>query len=367
MIKRGTTLLGILMVLALFSAGRAWAQLPDSLKKKLHSQKECGVFVVMDRNVADISRLAREPAMAKILVIQVMPEKMTAELGDVLMKWVRDEGGTVWFYDSRLAKYFGMEELPITAAAMSKKMDGEYGGRKHPGIAILGQPFGEHPVLSGVTGAVVFVMKVSEGNYSAVNSGGAVKALLKTELIKPAAISAIREEGKGRVILKPLLWPDQVDGARFQANLLEYSAGFPIPRITDEQSRITDELLVEKKEGAALKEVDVLVLADGRTVWGKVLEGDITMEAPDKSVKCLVGDISSIEIGEASGLDTMITKKDKKLKGFLSLKGGLQFMTPSGAKVLLEKKEIKKILFNRSKEEQGRGRIDTPDNSGGTR
>jgi len=344
------------------------AQVPDSIKSQFHSDKDLGIKVITGRNRSDVSLLEKDPASARIVVVQILPKDMTREIADALMKWVR-QGGTLWFYDSRLAGYFGMEALPVSPERINhKKMEGEYGEtKKHPGIAVTAIPFGEHPALTGVTGAVIFLIEVDKDLYSAVKSGGPVKALLKTDLTKEAAVAAFKEEEKGKIIFKTLLWESQIDGARFQANLKEYSAGFPIPKISSRQSRITDDLLVEKKGALSGDRVDILVLSDGRTVWGKVLNETFTFETPDRSLQVSGSAIKDIECDMSSGVDRLIGTDEKKLTGFFTAKGGVQFMTPSGTKVLLEKQDIKKIFFNRSKEAEVRGRINPEENSRGTR
>jgi hypothetical protein len=351
-----------------FASSPVQAQVPETIKGQYHSEKELSYKVITGRNKSDIALLERDPGCCKIVIIQILPKDMTGELGESLMKWVR-QGGTLWFYDSRLARYFGMEELPLSSQGLNnRKMEGEYGEtKKYPGVAVTAIPFGEHPVLTGVTGAVVFIIEVGPDSYSAVKSGGPVKALLKTDLTKEAAVAALKEEGKGKIVFKALLWESQVDGARFQANIKEYSAGFPIPKISSKQSKISDDLMVEKKGILPQDKADFILLSDGRTIWGKVLNESLVFETPDKSMKVACGGIKELECDVSSGVDRLLDKDDKKLTGFLSAKGGIQFLTPSGSKVTLEKQDIKKIFFNRSKEAEVRGRINSPENSRGTR
>jgi hypothetical protein len=354
--------------LLLCFSGLSYAQIPESIKSFYHSDKELGIKVVTGRNVQDIKKLESEPASARIVVVQASREQLTPDLVTILMNWVK-QGGTLWFYDSRLADFFAMEAMPLSSDGLNhKKMEGEYGDtKKYPGIAVLGNPYGDHPVLTGVTGAVIFAIEVGKDQYSAVSARKGTKALLKTDLTKDVAVSALREEGKGMVVFKPLLWESQVDGARFQGNLKEYSAGLPIPKITTKQSKITDEHMIEKKDFGQKSLVDIVHLADGRIASGKVLTESITFDTPDRTLKIPVADLKYLEVGTGSGMDTVVFKTEKKTTGFCTLKGGVQFLTPSGIKVMLEKQDIKKILFNESKEAHGRGRIDTTKDSGRTR
>jgi hypothetical protein len=356
------------LVLIYLCTGTLYSQIPESLKSQYHTDKELGIKVFTGRNKGDVKILKENQESAKIVVVQILPKDMDEETAKIVMDWVRG-GGTLWYYDSRLAQMFGMEQAPIpTEGLMFKKIDGEYGDvKKHPGIALYAHPFGDHPSLTGVTGAVVFLIDVGNDTYSCVNAVGPTKAILKPNIIKDNAIAAIREEGKGRIIFKPLLWQTQVDGARFQGNLKEFSAGFPIPKITIKQSKISDELLVAKKSTNPPSTVDLVTLSDGRTVWGKVVNDSITFETPDKTMQIPLAQIKMLEIDVSSGIDRATTVKEQKINGFFSVKGGLQFQTPSGVKVTLEKQEFKKVIFNENKEAQGRGRIDSSEDSRRTR
>lgn len=345
-------------------------ELPEYVKKQLHSDKELQIMVITGRNLHDVGKLKDDPKCARIVVIQALPEEMKQETYDALLDWAK-EGGTLWFYDSRMARNFGMEPSPISKEEIvCREIEGEYGAiKKYPGIATLAHPFGEHPVLSGVTGVLVFVMKVGDNQYSAVKATGGVKALLKPDLTKDAAVAAEKETGEGRIILKPLLWQKQVDGARFQANIKEYSAGFPVPHITSEQSKISDKMLLENKEAAKLTIVDIVQLSDGRSIWGKVLSESVIFETSEKTLTIPIKELATIEMNLPSGLDLVQYKQNREIRGFLSFKGGLQFMTPSGTKVLLEKRDMKKIFFDKekNKETDNSGRIDTKENSRRTR
>lgn len=331
------------------------ADLPDYIKKQAHSEKECGVKVIKDSNIKDIENLKSNPEYAKILVLQTTFQKFPQEMIEPIMTWVRENGGTLWVYDSRLAEYFGMVSSPINPdGTLSKDIVGDLGSHKTPGKAIIASAFGSHPVLSGVNGAVVFVVKIDEEKFSAVKTGGGTTALLKYKLSEDDAVCAIRTEGKGKVILKPLLWPDQLDGLRFQTNIMEYSAGFPVPVITLKDSPITDEMLIPNKSADDWKEVDMVELYDGRLVWGKINNKDFYFEGIVKGRKIKKDEISDITFNDKkSGLDIVVLKDGKKEKGLLSLSvDGVNFKTPSGKTVKIGKKEIKKIIFNSNREKK---------------
>lgn len=326
--------------------------IPEYIRKQAHSEKECGVRTIKDGNVADIFKLQDNPEYAKILCIQTSPEVMNAEYAGIIMKWVRESGHTVWFYDSRLAGWFGMEASDINPeGAFSKEITGEYGGRKVKGKAAVVSAFGNHKTLSGVNGAVVFLVPTGENTYSAVKCSG-VTPLLKQNLASDQAVSAIREEGSGRIILKPLLWPDKIDGLRFQTNIMEFSAGYPVPVVTEKDSPITDEMMVPSKSSDKWEEIDEVELSDGRTVWGRVNNGEFVFEGISKGKKIKKDEIKTIVFSEkGSGLDAVIFENGKSQKGLLSLSvDGLVFKTPCGKTVRIGKKEIKKISFGLSKE-----------------
>lgn len=359
----------ILIILFFFTSGLpAYSQIPESIKSLCHSDRELKIKIISGRNLPEINDLEKDPQCAKIVVIQMMPEQMTSEMAQKLLNWVNN-GGTLWFYDSRMASFLGMEASSVSREGiMHEKISGEYGDvKKYPGIATLAQAYGEHPVVTGVTGVVVFLLEVGKDSYGAVRITPGVKPLLKLDLTKDVAVSAIKETGKGMVIFKTLLWQNQVDGARFQANIKEFSAGFPIPKITTKQSKITDEMLLAKSGSLNQDLTDVVVLSDGRSVRGRVSGDTLILEATDKTMKIPMNELKAIEIDVSSGIDKVIYKNEKEIKGFLALKGGIQFVVPNGAKVTLEKQDIKKIYFSKSKEAEERGRIDATENSRGTR
>lgn len=352
-----------MVALLTFGTGVKNADIPEAIKKQAHSEKECGVHVVKNRNTKDILRLAKEPDFAKILVLQAQPEEIGEEHLAVLTDWIENHGGTLWFYDSRFAPALGMQPAPINPETnLSRKTTGEYGSvKKHPGIAAVASAAGSHPVLSGVTGAAIFILEVGEDQYSAVRTGGDVQPLLKLDLTDDIAVAAIREAGKGKIILKPLLWPDQLTGGRFQVNILEYSAGFPVPQITASESPVSDELLRESPEFLELRLVDMVQLSDGRTVFGKVLNENVDFEGTSRSRAYATKDLESLETG-AAALDKLTTLKGETLKGYVIIKDGFLFMTPSGKKVTLPKSDIVKIRFNIDKEADSSGVFDTESN-----
>lgn len=356
----------LLITATFFLMGVKGAELPEVIKRQIHTEKECGVKVIKNRNVEDIRKLKETPDYAKIIVIQASYEKINDELAQILMNWVTENGGSVWFYDSRLAHYFGMENSPINpSGTLSRAMNGEFGdNRKHPGMAINAGAFGNHPLLTGVQGAVVFILKIGEDQYSAVKTGADVKPILKASMSGDEAISAIREVGNGKIVLKTLLWPDQLDGGRLQVNMLEYCAGFPIPQITEKDSPVTDAMLIPNNEASKWETVDVLTLEDGRTLWGKITNSKIDFEGADKSSSYKLEQIKSIKVGKGGQIDTLTDIRSKEHKGFIYAGGdGFLITTPSGTKIKLEKRNITNIIFNTTKEGLNNEELDTKENS----
>lgn len=324
-------------------------ELPDGIKKQLHSNSEYKIKVIKNRNFEEIYKLAEKPDMAKILVLQNDASKMNVDIAKIVMNWV-ENGGTLWFYNSEMAHFFGMENANFTPGDnMVKKVDGEFGEtKKFPGKAMVAVPYGSHPLLSGVTGALIFSLKLSDGTYSAVKSSSDVKAIMKPSLTSDVAVIAVREVGKGKVIFKPLLWLNRLDGARLQANLLEYSAGFPVPQLLPGTEKISDDMLVPNSEMEQLKKVDFIELKSGQNLFGKVQNEKFKFESADNSMTVETSKCKELTFGGA--IDTLVLLKGKSYKGiFFEGADGILFKTPSGKVVKLQKSDLKKIIFNRDK------------------
>ena len=164
------------------------------------------------------------------VILQMSPELLDSKKAEVLNDWVM-RGGTIWFYDSRIAHYFGMKEAAFKPQDLPcKEMKGEYGSQKeYPGIALGCEAWGNHNITIGVRKVMVFVLEVDNGMYSAVSDSEGVTPLLKIERESSSSISAIKNVGEGRVIFKPLLWEDKFDGSDFQRRMMNYSSRKSIP------------------------------------------------------------------------------------------------------------------------------------------
>ena len=103
---RKAIIVTVAVIFLLFSfSGAVFAQIPESIKSFYHSDKELGIKVFTGRNVQEIRKLESDPSMAKIVVVQASQEQLTPEFVTILLNWVKN-GGTLWFYDSRLAAFF---------------------------------------------------------------------------------------------------------------------------------------------------------------------------------------------------------------------------------------------------------------------
>ncbi len=220
-----------LLLLALFTfaaaCSAARADIGSSLKNEFHPYNELGVRVVTDGSMKAITKVTKDPD-ARILVFQASYGTIDEAAVDVAMQWVRD-GHALWFYDSRYAPYFGMKPFALKSEMFKGKVEqGTLGNEKRNGMACAVMATTDHPILSGVGQATVFLPAVDEDVFSAVEVAGDTVPLLQFATSSPA-LAAVRRDGRGAVIFKPLLWVKSLSGERFQLNLLEYSAGYGVP------------------------------------------------------------------------------------------------------------------------------------------
>ncbi len=222
--RRAFTLLALLLaVLAL----PARAEMAESLRREFHPWSELGVAVLTDSNLADLDRILTAPEI-RVMAVQVDPSRLAVPLARRILAWVR-EGHTVWFYDSRLGPLFGMRPYALKAAQFhGRPEEGQLGDRSLPGAATVVLATGSHATLTGVGQATVWLPETEPGVYGAVAVEGDTVALLQFAPDSPA-LAALRRDGRGLVVFKPLLWVKPLSGERFQMNLMEFSAGFPVP------------------------------------------------------------------------------------------------------------------------------------------
>lgn len=187
----------------------------------LANSKRSEPLILNDENINEAGRLI-EAGGFPFAVLQVTnPNFINTKSSGELKKYI-EEGGTVWFYDSRLAGFFGMKNAPMKIKGLETKgMEAEYGSGKMTGAAVGAAAVKGSPI-KGVRRAAVFVILLSEDTYSAVENTEGIIPLLKVPNSK-SLVGAVIRIGKGKAIFKPLLWESQYDGAAFQRNIIRYS------------------------------------------------------------------------------------------------------------------------------------------------
>ncbi len=221
---RAFILMGLL-ALALVLPARA--DMAESLRREFHSWSELGITVLTDSSLKGLDAVLRSE-QTRVLVLQTSPQKLEASQARQIMDWVR-QGRTVWFYDARLAPYFGMRPFMLKADQFrGRPENGQLGDKVHPGMATVVLATGSHEVLTGVGQATIWLPELEPGTYGAVVVEGDTVPLLHFMADSPA-LAALRRDGRGLVVFKPLLWVKPLSGERFQSNLMEFSAGFPVP------------------------------------------------------------------------------------------------------------------------------------------
>ncbi len=208
-------------------AGAVQAQMAETLKSEFHKENELGTAIVVPEERGSLKSKLADPNV-RVIMLQLFQGDIDEAQAKELLDWVRT-GHTLWFYDARLGPMFGFEPVMMTREQFTTRPeDGTLGGRKMEGVATVGIAMSSHVVNTGVGQVTAFLPKVNEANYGAVNVTGDTVPLLRFTTTSPA-IAALRREGRGLIVFKPLLWPEALSGDRFQSNLLEYSAGFQVP------------------------------------------------------------------------------------------------------------------------------------------
>lgn len=209
-------------------SGAAHAQMAESLKSEYHSSKDLGATIVTPADVDKLDSLMRDPGV-KVLCLQLSPPDMNEARARALLTWVRT-GKTLWIYDPRLGPWFGFEPALMEKKQFTNKPEsGTLGGKKVEGVATVALAFASHALNTGVGQVSLFLPKLDDqDHFGGVWVKGDTIGLLRFKIDSPA-LAALRREGHGAIFYKPLLWPEVLSGDRFQANVLEYSAGYQIP------------------------------------------------------------------------------------------------------------------------------------------
>jgi hypothetical protein len=314
-------------------------ELPDYIRNQLHD--DIKYTVITERNLLMLDALLENAKSRHFIVIQTRDGSLTQDHVNKILTWV-SQGGVMWFYDSRQAHFFGMKNSPLKESSMKGQTHvGGFGTTSVPGFNVVAQvyPFAEHPVASGVHSVQLFLMQVGENLYSAVeDSGNGVIPVFRVNL-EPRAVVALRKHGKGWVVFKPLLWPDVLGGERFQVNLKEFSAGYPVPK--GEKPVISPEAFKGKPQ--QLPRYDSVYLSDGQQVIGMITEQSLDFMGGDGNIKASVNEIESIKFTSVS--HTLSFKDGRQLQGLL-INRTLKFKTPTGKVLEISRENITGITFN---------------------
>ncbi|HEY4003170.1 MAG TPA: hypothetical protein VGO93_30155 [Candidatus Xenobia bacterium] len=343
-----------LLILTLLMVGRVLAD-DNPWTPLLHTKEiEKHVLVIHSSNMEEIDKLAKDPQQWKICDVQFEPDKLSPAIATTLLAWVQ-QGGSLWFQDSRMADKFGMQADPIAKAEIfnSGTDDGRYNTHsKLKGLAAEAFAMDNNdPLLTDVNAVGAFLIPLGNDQYPGVKAGGDVIGLLRAAPNPEAAdadkmIAAYRHVGSGTVVFKPLVWIDSLASDRFQTNLREWVCGYPIPNLGDigggsgTMSGLTP-------HGTS----SPTVTADQVTLdTGKVLEGQVE----NRTFRCIGGaannggldraKLQSIELGGAD--DVVHLKSGESLHGIVDFGDeDLNIKLTDGSTRHLRKDEVKRIEF----------------------
>ncbi|MCE1248043.1 MAG: hypothetical protein LWY06_15485 [Firmicutes bacterium] len=320
-------------------SGIAGAELPAYIEEQLH--KNIKYEVVTERNLDFIAKLKPGTKPVNFVVIQAKPESFKDSHAKAVMDWVHS-GGTVWFYDSRLAEHFGMENSPYSVDKIKgQPYNGGYGSGKVEGVNVVASavPFTDCEIANGLQSIQVFLMEVGKDKFSGVSS--TTKGVMPVFVVnlEQKAVVAVKKHGKGWVIFKPLLWPEVLGGERFQANLKEFSAGYSVPKA--EKSMIPTDF--NKGKPSKLARYDSINLSNGEQTIGMVTVKSFSILGSEGTKEIKVDDIKYIRINETGAKIKL--KNDREYQGAL-LTLSVEVKSPTGKRITLEKSKISNIDFD---------------------
>jgi hypothetical protein len=363
----------------------ALAQVGSHLREEFQDPEKHGIRIV--EKTSEIRGAVHDPKV-RILCLQAFGDQLNPDNQKEVLDWVR-AGGTVWFYDARLAPHFGMKPYLLEPDQFRNRPEkGVLGGSKRAGLATVGVSYGSHAVQTGVGQVTVFLPEIpaAEGKqkmYGAVEVAGDTLPLLQFTLDSPA-LMALRREGRGLIVYKTLLWNEPLSGDRFQLNLLDYSAGFQVPGPAGEgkvgnppgpqAEYITGDPAVPLEAGDPSQYLPPLTgpssesgtrpnqttgkpqqaaggwsleLKDGTTLSGKLELEMLEFETGTQSLKLKPADVVSLEFGSSIKLDKLTTSNGKTHNGLL-LSSPLKFRTERGVEEF-DKEDLQ--LLTRGSEE----------------
>lgn len=324
----------------LSTKGICRAELPKHIREQLH--KNIKYEVLTERNLDAINKYQPGKKPVDFVVVQAKPEAFKENHAKALLSWV-ESGGVLWFHDSRLAEYFGMQNSPLSKDKIKgEPYKGGYGTGTVDGMNVVASaiPFSDTSVANGVQSIQVFLMEVGKDKYSAVSSTTKGVIPVFAVNIEPKCVVALRKMGKGWIIFKPLLWPEVLGGERFQANLMEFSAGYPVPKT--EQSIIPTDF--NQGKPIKLPRIDSLILSNGEQWTGYVMDKSFSFAVGGESnVEKKVDEIRSIVINQMMAVVT--TKDGKEYRG-VPLFLNIEIKSISGKKMKIEKDKLQSIQFD---------------------
>lgn len=341
--------IGLMIILGLLLIPAAWAardDLPKYILDQMHN--DINYSVITERNLDDLPKILDTVKPKFFLVVQCKPEALDADTAAKIMEWVK-RGGILWFYDSRLAPSFGMENSPLEKDDMNgQPHNGDYGTGKVSGFNVVAHASAleEHQIVTGVQSIQVFIMEVGKNQFSAVKSDTpGVIPLFQVNLQKKTVV-ALKGVGKGWIIFKPLIWLDVLGGERFQVNLKEFSGGYGVPK-----SRTPiispDAFKIDKKGPPKLSRLDSMILSDGQQVLGKIEENTFEIAADSGTLKKKVSEIESIKF-LPTGTRIKLSNGSEIVGTILTM--GINFRTTAGKVVNVAKEDIVSINFNVGKD-----------------
>lgn len=357
----------------------AAAQIAESLKSKYHKEEDLGYRVVNGSSIGDVQRYVHDKD-SKIIVLQAFVDEVPEATAVALVDWVR-QGHSLWIYDSRLAeKYFGFKDYPLRAEQFRGKDEkGDLGGQSRRGKAAVAIAFGTHPVLTGVGEASCFFPTLEEdksnpdkSRYPAVVVEADTVGLMRFAHDSPA-LCALRQEGRGLIVFKPLMWTQAYSGERIQMNLLELSAGYQVPGIGGEDlvgdppgpkhdyvsgnpatpvvgsgGRVTaTPMPVETPVAVATPSATTgldRVAVGSESLEGTIITPEFRFETGGNSLMLKHADIKRVDIGGRLDLDLLTLSNGETHKG-LWMTRKIELQNKDGTKVL-EKADIKSIEFS---------------------
>ena len=221
-----------LLLSACFMSRAVYADNEAPTSLGYHPYDELGIQVMTRGNAYNVKDVLADSSV-RIFILQIPFEQFDLSCCPAIVDWVR-QGHSFWFYDSRYAPYFGMKAYALSGKQFKGRNEtGELGNYKYNRRAAGVLTMSKQDVMTGVGQCTVFLPLIGDDTYSAVALGGDTLPLLQFASDSPA-LAAMRREGKGVIVFKPLLWPESLSGKRFQYNLMEFSAGFGVPGIGGE-------------------------------------------------------------------------------------------------------------------------------------